>query len=63
MVRFSRRPEVSEKAKEIADISVFTFIFVGRIVKDKGINELCLAFKRLYKQYSNTRLFLVGKFE
>ena len=63
MVRFSRRPEVDERAKAIADTSVFTFVFVGRIVKDKGINELCLAFERLNKQYPKTRLFLVGKFE
>ncbi len=63
MVRFSRRPEVEEKAKAIADASAFTFVFVGRIVKDKGINELCSAFERLNKQHSNTRLLLVGKFE
>lgn len=63
MVRFSRRPEVDEKAKAIADATAFTFVFVGRIVKDKGINELCSAFERLNKQHSNTRLFLVGNFE
>ena len=63
MVRFSRRLEVEEKAKVIADATVFTFVFVGRIVKDKGINELCSAFERLNKQYPNTRLFLVGNFE
>ena len=63
MVRFSRRPEVEEKAKAIADASAFTFVFVGRIVKDKGINELCSAFERLNKQHPNTRLFMVGNFE
>lgn len=63
MVRFSRRPEVEEKAKAIVDATAFTFVFVGRIVKDKGINELCSAFERLNKQHSNTRLFLVGNFE
>ena len=63
MTRFSRRPEVIEKAQAVLDKEKFTFVFVGRIVRDKGINELCEAFGRLNKQYPNTRLFLVGKFE
>lgn len=63
MERFSRRPEVKEKAKVISDATAFTFVFVGRIVKNKGINELCSAFERLNKLYPNTRLFLVGNFE
>lgn len=63
MIRFSRRPEVMEKAKSIIDNNVFTFIFVGRIVREKGINELCDAFERLQQQFSNTRLFLVGRVE
>ena len=63
MVRFSRRPEVIEKSKLVANAKAFMFVFVGRIVKDKGINELCLAFERLNKQHPQTRLFLVGNFE
>ena len=43
MVRFDRRPEVMELAGEIRKNDVFTFVFVGRIVKDKGIDELCQA--------------------
>ena len=39
------------------------FIFVGRITKDKGINELVNAFDQLHKEYSLTRLLLVGRFE
>lgn len=42
---------------------VFTFLFVGRIVGDKGINELVEAFKRLYNKYKNVRLVLVGTYE
>lgn len=38
----------------------FTFIFVGRLVGDKGINELVEAFVRLNNEYSDTRLVLVG---
>ena len=63
MTRFSRRPEVMENAQALLDKDKFTFVFVGRIVRDKGINELCEAFERLNKQHPNTRLFLVGKFE
>ena len=61
--RFSRRPEVEEMAKKIKKEEIFTFIFVGRIVGDKGINELVYAFTELQKKYKNTRLLLVGKFE
>ena len=41
----------------------FQFIFVGRIVGDKGINELVEAFVRINKEYPNTQLTLVGKYE
>ena len=39
----------------------FVFVFVGRLVGDKGINELVDAFKRL--NYSNAKLLLVGPLE
>lgn len=39
------------------------FVFVGRIVKDKGMNELAGAFLRLNKDYPSTRLVLVGPYE
>lgn len=42
---------------------VFTFLFVGRIVGDKGINELVEAFTQLYNKYKNVRLVLVGTYE
>lgn len=45
------------------DKDVFSYVFVGRIVGDKGINELVEAFVRLNKEYSATRLTLVGKYE
>lgn len=40
-----------------------TFIFVGRLVREKGINELVAAFVRLNEQYPQTRLLLVGPYE
>jgi glycosyltransferase involved in cell wall biosynthesis len=63
MEKFSRRTEVEEMAKGIKKEGIFTFIFVGRIVGDKGINELVSAFAELHKKYENTRLLLVGRFE
>lgn len=38
----------------------FRFVFVGRVVGDKGINELVRAFTRLHSELQATRLTLVG---
>lgn len=40
----------------------FTFLFVGRIVRDKGINELVEAFNKL-SQTVDARLLLIGPYE
>ena len=40
-----------------------TYCFVGRIVGDKGINELVAAFDELNKEHPDTRLLLVGTLE
>lgn len=45
------------------DNDVFTFTFVGRIVGDKGINELVEAFTKLHDKYAKTKLVLVGRYE
>lgn len=42
---------------------VFTFIFIGRIVKDKGINELTEVIRRLKHDGYQFKLVLVGNFE
>ncbi len=39
------------------------FIFIGRLVKDKGINELVNAFSRLNIIHPHLKLFLVGETE
>ena len=41
----------------------FTFVFVGRLVRDKGINELVSAFDRIHQDYPDTKLLLVGRYE
>lgn len=63
MQHYSRTPEVMAAAKPIKRPEVFTFVFVGRVVRDKGINELVQAFARLNAQEPATRLILVGWFE
>ena len=39
----------------------FVFVFIGRIVRDKGMHELVYAMKRLEER--NVKLLLVGRFE
>lgn len=63
MEYYSRRPEVEERAGVIRNDNRFSFLFVGRIVRDKGINELVSAFCKLNAEYLKTRLFLVGDYE
>lgn len=62
---YSRRVEVmnivSQKELKPRDNS-FVFVFVGRIVCDKGINELCKAFDKL-SQIKPLKLYLVGVYE
>jgi glycosyltransferase involved in cell wall biosynthesis len=41
----------------------FVFIFVGRLVRDKGINEMVQAFKLLSKEDTKVKLLLVGPME
>lgn len=67
MEKYSLRPEVVTEATSLRKENTFTFIFVGRIVGDKGINELVRAFSRVLTVPISTmvkpRLILVGRFE
>ena len=63
MAHYSRRPEVMKLANGLRDDNRFTFVFVGRVVRDKGINELCEAFVRLHEEHPQTRLWMVGPWE
>lgn len=56
-------PEIEIEAKKIRKDGIYTFIFIGRLVGDKGINELIDAFERLNNEIPNTRLLLVGPTE
>ena len=41
----------------------FVLSFMGRIVEDKGVNELVQSFLQLQRKYNNIKLLIVGKFE
>ena len=68
---FKCTPEICARAKEIrhelgATEDSFVFSFAGRIVRDKGVNELVRAFSRLQKELAGTadvKLLLLGDFE
>lgn len=54
----------SDLRKELnLNTSDIVFVFVGRIVKDKGINELIEAFSKICVEYTNAKLLLVGSYE
>ena len=59
----------SEKVRELFRESIglskndFAFIFIGRIVNDKGMHELAGAFNKLIPIYPHCKLILVGNFE
>ena len=60
---YDRTPEVMELAEKLRVPDVFTFLFVGRVVRDKGIVELVQAFERICSDKRPVRLVLVGPFE
>jgi glycosyltransferase involved in cell wall biosynthesis len=65
---FKITPQILENARELRDNynipqDDFVYIFVGRLVKDKGIEELVDAFFNINAVYKNTWLVLVGASE
>ncbi len=61
---YDRTEEVVRQAAEIRQESTdFTFIYIGRIVRDKGINEMVEAFERLSTSHNAVRLLLLGDFD
>ncbi|MCK0156856.1 glycosyltransferase family 4 protein [Cellulophaga sp. F20128] len=57
--------EANQKLRETLGITAddIVYTFVGRLVADKGINELISAFKQLISLKKNVKLLLVGTFE
>ena len=60
---FSDNDKNNLRLKLNIDSNDFVFIFVGRLVSDKGINELIAAFDKLSIEINNVKLLLVGNFE
>ena len=60
---YARTQDVEEQASRIIKDGILTFVFVGRLVRDKGIHELVEAFVKLNEKYPQTRLVLVGRSE
>ena len=64
-ISYDERKTKGEGQDSSLKSKVFTFVFVGRIVGDKGINELIEAFVRLKPsgQWNQIKLLLVGPYE
>lgn len=68
---FRKTPEIVAEAQSIksefgVEKNAFVFGFVGRIVRDKGVNELVRAFARVraaFEKILPVRLFILGNFE
>ena len=65
---FKINPAILQRAQELKKEFHFTdsnfiFLFVGRLLKDKGIEELVQAFSQLNEMHPHLRLLLVGSFE
>ncbi len=58
----SKQQNILKKQLNISDDD-FVFIFVGRLVRDKGINELINAFTAISKTSKGIKLLLVGGLE
>lgn len=63
-------PEQVTQAQQVAlknELNIepkdFVFCFVGRLVKDKGVNELIDAFIQISKKHLNAKLLIVGHTE
>lgn len=58
-------PETREDVRKKLGIKEddFVFVFIGRIVNDKGMHELALSMKKLNQDYPHCKVILVGRFE
>lgn len=66
--QFRRTPDIEQQAKNLRrqfDIGdgETVILCIGRICRDKGINELVRAFEMLASTYSGLHLLLVGRYE
>lgn len=62
---FSVNDQIAQQANDLrqqknVDANAWVWIFVGRLVKDKGVGELLDAFKKLHEQFPADQLWLLG---
>lgn len=62
-VEFFNRNKVKDIEIKRINSDDFVFGFIGRVVKDKGVNELIEAFVKLTENYKNVKLLMLGSFE
>lgn len=62
-ILYSEESNLKLREELSIETSDFVFIFLGRIVKDKGINELVKAFKQLAEKHQQIKLLLVGYYD
>ena len=43
--------------------SIFVFLFIGRIMREKGVDELLIAMKRLVEKKNKVELHILGRYE
>ncbi len=60
---YTAKDNLTFKQQYGIDESDFVFVYVGRLVTDKGINELIESFKLINQDHSNVKLLLVGPYE
>lgn len=60
LTHYAPTQAIEEQASQIRKDGIITFVFIGRLVRDKGIHELVDAFVKLNEKYPQTRLVLVG---
>jgi len=58
--RVSKEQEMSFREKWNISKDDFVFLFIGRLVGDKGVNELVAAFEQLANKIPNAKLLMVG---
>ena len=61
--QYALSADVVAQADKLRSRDCLTFVFVGRLVGDKGINELVEAFEMLQREINEVRLVLVGEAE
>ncbi len=68
LTKYSRTQKIeceAQKIKEASHINADDFIccFIGRITKQKGIEELITSFQQIFSAHKNVKLILLGRYE